>query len=54
VAFVSGLHLILLIGLVVVALGALAAVTLVRAKDFAHAPRGQVSEVPESVVAFDA
>jgi EmrB/QacA subfamily drug resistance transporter len=39
VAFVSGLHLILIIGTAVVALGAVAAFTLVRAQDFyAHRP----------------
>jgi EmrB/QacA subfamily drug resistance transporter len=45
VAFVSGLHLILIIGTAVVALGAAAAFTLVRAQDFyAHRPPSPAAE----------
>jgi predicted MFS family arabinose efflux permease len=53
-AFVSGLHLILVIGLIVVALGAVAAVVLIRAKDFVNALGAQSPAAPEPAVAFDA
>ena len=43
VAFVSGLRVILVIGLVLVALGAVFAVVLVRAKDFVRAPHPESS-----------
>jgi EmrB/QacA subfamily drug resistance transporter len=54
VAFVSGLRLILVIGLVVVALGALAAVALIRAKDFVHPTGATAPAANEPVAAFDA
>jgi EmrB/QacA subfamily drug resistance transporter len=54
VAFVSGLRLILVIGMVLVAVGAVVAVALVRAKDFVH-PAGEQQVRPEQpVAAFDA
>jgi EmrB/QacA subfamily drug resistance transporter len=54
VAFVSGLRLILVIGLVVVAIGAVVAVALIRAKDFVHPPAEQRVRPDEPVALFDA
>jgi EmrB/QacA subfamily drug resistance transporter len=54
VAFVAGLRVILVIGLVLVALGAIFAVTLVRAKDFVRAPGAQGARTAETAAAFDA
>jgi len=54
VAFVSGLRLILVIGMVLVAVGAIVAVALVRAKDFVHPPGAPVSRSEQPVAAFDA
>jgi hypothetical protein len=57
VAFVSGLRLILVIGMILVALGAVASFALVRAKDFTH-PHAAGATAVESeeplAVAFDA
>jgi len=53
-AFVSGLRLILVIGMVLVALGAVVAVTLIRAKDFVHPSGGAVVRPEQPVAAFDA
>jgi len=52
-AFVSGLHLILLIGLIAVGAGAVASVVLIRAKDFVH-PGAASPATPEPVAALDA
>jgi len=54
VAFVSGLRLILVIGMVLVALGAVVAVTLVRAKDFVLPPGAPTVRPEEPVALFDA
>ena len=53
IAFVSGLRDIIVIGMIVVLIGALAAVALVRAKDFVHAPRAQESSSQETIAAFE-
>ena len=54
VAFVSGLRLILVIGLILVALGALFAVILVRAKDFVRPQAATTSTATHTTAAFEA
>jgi hypothetical protein len=54
VAFVSGLRLILVIGMVLVAIGAVVAVALIRAKDFVHPPAAQMMQPEEPMALFDA
>jgi EmrB/QacA subfamily drug resistance transporter len=54
VAFVSGLRLILVIGMVLVAVGAVVAVALVRAKDFVQPGGTQLVRPEQPVAAFDA
>ncbi|HEY5271965.1 MAG TPA: MFS transporter [Acidimicrobiales bacterium] len=53
VAFISGLHLILVIGTVLVAFGAVVSVALVRAKDFVHPPGPLAVHQDEQVSALE-